>query len=366
LIILGLPYIRAFKLLINRNIIRTSIKYSKVTTIQSLIMSTKFERSVLVTGGTSGLGYECALNIARKYPEYQIIIAARSDANSSAETINKTLRQNNAQFLPLDLLQLSKVRSFASDWESRDFPPIQSMVLNAALQFPGPVEYSDDGFEKTFAVSHIGHALLLSLLRPHLADTARIVIVSSGTHDPLQDTGMPDAIYNTAEELAHPTPESAKANGRQRYTSTKLANVLYTYALGRRFEAINKRYGKKWTVTAFDPGLMPGTGLARKASTIEKFLWSRVLPHILPLLRLVMSPNVHTVQESGKALARLAVGLDVEGSSAVYYEGMKVIESSEVSHDQAKQDDLWEWTVGTLAADDKEKRLFEFGDLQVV
>ncbi|KAJ5391519.1 hypothetical protein N7509_007009 [Penicillium cosmopolitanum] len=326
-------------------------------------MSANFEGSVLVTGGTSGLGYECALDIARKHPEYQIIIASRSDANSAANTINKTLNQNNVQFLPLNLLQLAKVRSFASDWKSHNFPPIQSMVLNAALQFPGDVEYSDDGFEKTFAVSHIGHALLLSLLQPYLADTSRIVIVSSGTHDPLQKSGMPDAIYNSAEELAHPTLESAKANGRQRYSSTKLANVLYTYALDRRFEAINKRYGKKWTVTAFDPGLMPGTGLARKASVVEKFLWSRVLPHILPLLRLLMYSNIHTVQESGQALARLAVGLDVEGSSAVYYEGMKVIKSSQVSYDQAKQEDLWEWTISTLASGDKEKASFEFIDL---
>lgn len=230
-------------------------------------MSLQFERSVLVTGGTSGLGYECALTIARKHPKYQIILASRSDTNSSANTINRILIQRNVQFLPLDLLDLANIRSFASNWGSHGFPPIQSLVLNAALQFPGGVEYSGNGFDKTFAVSHIGHALLLSLLRPHLADTSRIVIVSSGTHDPAKKTGMPDAIYNSAEELAHPTPESAKMSGRQ----TKLANILYTHALDRRLKLVNKKHGKEWTVTAFDPGLMPGTGLARKASALEKF-----------------------------------------------------------------------------------------------
>lgn len=326
-------------------------------------MSSKFERTVLITGGTSGLGYECALNIARKHPTYQIILASRSDANSSANTINKILNQQNVQFLSLDLSNLAKVRSFAVTWETRRFPPIQSMVLNAALQFPGGVEYTDDGFEKTFAISHIGHALLLSLLRPHLADTARIVIVSSGTHDPAKKTGMPDAIYTSAEELAHPTPESSKANGRQRYTSTKLANVLYAYALDRRFKTINKKYEKKWTVTAFDPGLMPGTGLAREASTIEKFLWSHVLPNIIPLLRLLVSHNIHTVQESGRALARLTIEADIEGSSAAYYEGKKEIKSSKVSYDQTRQEDLWGWTIDTVASGHKERTLFEFGDL---
>lgn len=315
-------------------------------------MSINFERSVLVTGGTSGLGYECALVIARKHPNYQIIVAARSDSTSSAKKINETLKQENVKFLSLDLSHLVKVRTFASDWESHNFPPIQSIVLNAALQFPGDVEYSQDGFEKTFAISHIGHALLLSLLVPYFADATRVVVVSSGTHDPAQKSGVPDAIYNSAEELAHPSLQSVKNDGRQRYSSTKLANVLYTYALDRRLKAMNKKYGKQWTVTAFDPGLVPGTGLAREYGAIGRFVWSRILPSIIPLLRLIISPNVHTVAESGGALARLAIDSDVEGSSGVYYEGLKQIKSSEVSYDQQKQEDLWQWTVNALVSSD--------------
>lgn len=61
-------------------------------------MASKFNRSVLVTGGTSGLGYHCALTIARKHPEYQIIIASRSDPSASASTINNVLKQNNVRF----------------------------------------------------------------------------------------------------------------------------------------------------------------------------------------------------------------------------------------------------------------------------
>jgi NAD(P)-dependent dehydrogenase (short-subunit alcohol dehydrogenase family) len=326
-------------------------------------MSTNFQRTVLITGGTAGLGYQCALSIARKHPEYQIILASRSDPGSSADKANSLLGQRNVEFRRLDLSSLNNVRSFASNWEHNGFAPIHALVFNAALQFPGGVEYTEDGYEKTFAIGHIGHASLFSLLRPHLADTARIVIVSSGTHDPAQKTGMPDAAYNSAEELAHPTPESARSPGRQRYTSTKLANVLYTYALHRRFTTINENSGKHWTVTAFDPGLMPGTGLAREAGGMMKFMWNRVLPKILPLLRLMISHNIHTPKESGEALALLAVGTSVRGKSGLYYEGTEEIKSSEESYDHVKQEDLWRWTVNTLAQNEREQEDFNLQNI---
>ncbi|KAJ5627708.1 hypothetical protein N7490_009936 [Penicillium lividum] len=321
----------------------------------------KFQRSVLITGGTTGLGYQCALAIARDCPTYQVIIASRTD-NSAAETINKLLNHSNVQFMKLDLSNLANIRSFATTWDASNFPPLFSLVCNAALQFPNAAEYTDDGFEKTFGINHVGHALLFSLLRPYLANTARIVITGSGTHDPAYNKGMPDAFYNTADELAHPLPEYTQGNGRQHYSNTKLANVLYMFALHRRFTKINEKSGMHWTVTTMDPGLMPGTGLAREANGVVKFLWNHVLPHIFPLLRLLISPNIHTPRESGEALARLAVGEDVEGVSGRYFEGRNVILSSKDSLDESKQEDLWKWTIDAVAHDE-EKVAFSLQDL---
>lgn len=326
-------------------------------------MESRSQRSILITGGTTGLGYHCALSIARQYPNDQVVIASRSDPNASAGKINELLGQNNVQFRRLDLSSLPMIRSFAAEWKANQFPPIHSLVFNAALQFPGKVEYTEDGFEKTFAISHIGHALLFCLLRPHFAENVRIVIVSSGTHDPAQKTGMPHAYYHSAEELAHPARLSAQKKGRQRYTNAKLANVLFAYALHRRFTVINERHGKNWTVTAFDPGLMPGTGLAREAGSVEKFVWLRVLPRIIPLLRLLLTHNIHTTQESGEALARLSVSSDVEGASGVYYEGRREIKSSEASYDETKQEDLWQWTMSTIACNGEENTTFGLRDL---
>ena len=323
-------------------------------------MSKDFERTVLVTGGTANLGYHCAINLARRWPSYQIVIASRTEPiNSSAASINKLLGQNNVSYMRLDLSSLSQIRAFSEDWISRSYPPIAALILNAGLQFPQGVTYTEGGFESTFAINHVGHALLFSLLLPHLANDARVVVISSGTHDPAQKSGLPDAKYTTAEELAHPTPETAENAGRQRYATSKLANILWVYALHRRFVRVNAEQNKNWAVVAMDPGLMPGTGLAREGTSVERFLWNGVMPGILPFLRLVLSPNIHTPQESGSNLADLAGGDDLDGRSGIYYEGRREIRSSEASYDETKQEDLWEWTVKTLARDDGERRKFD-------
>lgn len=325
----------------------------------------KSSSTILITGGTSGLGYECALAIARQKPECTIIIASRSNTDNASAKINQALHQTNVSYLALDLSSLAQVRAFATSYSAKSFPPISALVLNAGLQFPYNVSYTGDGIEKTFAINHVGHALLFYLLRPHLAPHARIVLTSSGTHDSAQKTGVPDAKYTTAEELAHPTPESAKNQGRQRYATSKLCNVLWTYALHDHIAkassttSSSSSSSKNWTVTAFDPGLMPGTGLARDAGVVLQFLFTKVLPHLIWLLRRLVSPNVHSPRESGEALARLAVAEDVEGVSAKYFEGMKEIKSSVDSYVKEKQEDLWLWTAKFVAMDEAEVRSFE-------
>jgi NAD(P)-dependent dehydrogenase (short-subunit alcohol dehydrogenase family) len=314
-----------------------------------------YKSTILITGGTTGLGYEAAKYIAQQTNDALILIASRSSGVEAANALNKITGRTSVKYLSLDLASLANVRQFAADFARSEYPPISALVLNAGIQIPGDVTYTKDGLETTFGVNHVGHALLFHLLVPHLNNGARSVVTASGTHDPAQKTGLPDAYYPSAEELAHPNAASLKKNnGRQRYATSKLCNVLYTHAL----ESRRKEFARNFTVNAMDPGLMPGTGLARDASWIERFLWFKILPHIIPILRAVISPNIHSVGESGKALARLAVGSDVEGVSGRYFEQAKDIKSSEESYDISKQAELWEWTTAFIAQDDTEKDKF--------
>ena len=321
--------------------------------------SNTYTKTILITGGTAGLGHHAALSLARARPDNLIILASRTDRTSAATNINTTLSRSNTLFLPLDLSSQSNIRTFAATWAENNYPPIETLLLNAGLQFPAKAaSYTTDGIESTFGINHVGHALLFHLLTPHLSPTARIVLTSSGTHDPAQKTGMPDATYTSAEALAHPGPEELAFPGRKRYTQSKLAVLLWGYALHRRLSSIP---GNQRTVVSFDPGMMPGTGLAREASAVEKMLWNRVMPRVIPVMRCVMFPNIHTPGESGGNLAWVALGEEGEakGSSGVYFEGRKVIKSSVDSYDEGKQEDLWGWTVNNVAKDEEEKRKFD-------
>lgn len=91
---------------------------------------------------------------------------------------------------------------------------------------------------------------------------------------------LPDATYKTAEDLAHPPPAMANRPGTGHYTNTKLANIMWVYALSKR---INERIlDRGIQANAFDPGLMPGSGLAREYKGIMRFAWFKIFPHVSP------------------------------------------------------------------------------------
>ena len=215
---------------------------------------------------------------------------------------------------------------------------MRGVVLNAGSQFVKGTTYTQDGFEATFGVNHLGHFLLANLLLPQISAPARIVFVSSGTHDPDQWSGMPAPQLQDAVSLAHPKEDSAVADsmqklGQRRYTTSKLCNVLCAYELARRLQAS----GLAVTVNAFDPGLMPGSGLARDYGPVSRFVWN----FVLPALRLVMK-NVNSTQSSGKNLARLILDPRLESVTGKYFVGSTETPSSKESYDVVKSKALWE------------------------
>jgi NAD(P)-dependent dehydrogenase (short-subunit alcohol dehydrogenase family) len=220
-------------------------------------------------------------------------------------------------------------------------------VCNAGVQHVGPTQRTEDGFESTFGVNHLGHFLLANLMLRHLEAPGRIIFVSSGTHDRNQRTGMPAPMLSDARSLAAPDDEEETRHnpglvGRRRYTTSKLCNVLCTYEMDRRLkEAGMSTPDRPITVNAFDPGLMPGTGLARGYGPAARFAWNAVGP----LLRWTLRPfhaNIHSPEDSGRALARLVLDPALESVSGRYFEGLREIRSSAESYDEAKAAALWE------------------------
>ncbi len=293
-------------------------------------------QTAIVTGGNGGLGYYCARMIAAAVPRWHVIIASR-DAAKSADAVRTLIAETgnpDVAAINLDLGSLAAVRQFAAEFGARETPPLKAIVCNAGIQIIKTVSYTDDGYETTFAVNHLGHFLLVNLMLPRMRAPARIAVVSSGTHNPDQFTGMPKPHYVDANSVAKPpTDADVSTAGRRAYTTSKLCNVMFTYELSRRLKANGL---DSISVNAFDPGLMPGTGLARDYGRLQKFLWN----FALPALRFI--PGVNSTRRSGTDLARLVLDPELEGVSGKYFVRRKPVPSSKESYDERKAAELWE------------------------
>jgi NAD(P)-dependent dehydrogenase (short-subunit alcohol dehydrogenase family) len=326
--------------------------------------STPCPATALITGGTGGLGLACARHILRLRPELALVVTGRdltSGAAAERELRSLATSPDKVRFKPLDLSSQADVRRFVRDVPSWSLPPIAYLVLNAGMQSYTVTPRTVDGVAAVFAVNHLNQFLLTQLLRPHLAAQPRITVVSSGTHDPAQKTGgHPAPYYMSAEALAHPSSEDEQQQpALLSYTQSKLCNIYFAYelhALTRPLPALSTP--PLLFVNAFDPGWCPGTNIAR-AGAMRHFLIRRVLPYLLPLLRALVLENVHTVEESGRAMAELALAVDSgRAVSGLYFEGTKPISTSELSYNEANRKELWDGSVRLTAKDEAERAAF--------
>ena len=316
--------------------------------------------TVLITGGTSGLGLACARHVLLLQPDLTVVITGRDlTAGAAAERELRLLTSQPSQvhFKQLDLGSQAAVRHFALDFPTWSLPPIAYLVLNAGMQTYGHTPRTADGVAAVFAVNHLNQFLLFQLLRPALAPHSRITVISSGTHDPAQKTGgHPAPHFVSAEALAHPTTDEEE-HTLLTYTQSKLCNVYFTYQL-HALTHFPTSTTALLSVNAFDPGWCPGTNIARHGA-VRHFLIRRVLPNLLPLLRKLVTANMHTVDESGKSMAELALGVDSKRQvSGLYFEGPEAIRSSELSYDQRNWKELWEGSVQLIAKDETERTAF--------
>ncbi len=301
------------------------------------------------------MGFACA-NAIVKSPNgapWHIILACRDEVRAQAavdQLSSAAEGPRQVEAMSLDLASLASVRSFAAELTKRlstgSIPPLHAVVCNAGVNPLRTKTVTVDGFESTFGINHLGHFLLVNELLPALQSPARVIVVASGVHDPAQKAGVPAPAWNNPVALAHgelgpaAASDKALASGQRRYSTSKLANVYFTYALARRLPS-------GVTANALDPGLMPGTGLMREAPAALRF----ILRHIpIALLRRLFSPNVHTPEESGDALARLVTDPELNTTTGRYFEGRRQIRSSDESYDDERAVELWNASVTLTAA----------------
>lgn len=282
----------------------------------------------VMTGGTRGLGRVAAERIAAGAGTGESLVMGTREAGAAPA---------GWAGLPLDLASLASVRAFAAALPEG---PIARLILNAGAQRPDIAARSAEGFELTFAANHLAHHLLLRLLMPRLAPGARIVITSSGTHDPREKTGVPPPRHADARRLAHPEQDPARDTsplvaGMRAYSSSKLANLMTARHLAQSPQA----RAQGWSVFAYDPGGTPGTGLVRSHSwAIRTLVWP-MLPLIVPFAK-----GMNSLADAGRGLHELATTAQAPGGqvyAALRRGKLTWPEPSDLARDDALGAQLW-------------------------
>jgi NAD(P)-dependent dehydrogenase (short-subunit alcohol dehydrogenase family) len=174
--------------------------------------------------------------------------------------------------------------------------PLRGLIANAGIMNKDTRAASADGYELTFAVNYLALAQLIEDLLDSFATPARIVLVGSNTYHAnlahkilrVQPAHWRDPI-DLAQPATNDTRPSLKAAGVA-YSNSKLAILYFAHELQRRAPAgIN--------VSVFEPGAMPGTGLAREAGPAAERI-GRAIQRL---------PGVASPATSGPQLASIAL-----------------------------------------------------------
>ncbi|KAF7015806.1 hypothetical protein CFC21_029554 [Triticum aestivum] len=202
--------------------------------------------TVLVTGGSSGIGLETSRVFALRGAH--VIIAARNtEASEARKRIMEIHPLARVDVLKLDLSSLKSVRAFADQFNSMNLP-LNILINNAGVMFC-PFQLSEDEVEMQFATNHLGHFLLTNLLLDNMKTTAkstgiegRIVNLSSVAHLHTYPKGI----------LFDQLNDKKIYNDKMAYGQSKLANILHAKELSRRL----KEEGANITVNCVHPGLI--------------------------------------------------------------------------------------------------------------
>ena len=292
--------------------------------------------TILITGGTSGLGYATATALAQASPHTQIIITGRTLPEGALD------KHSSITYLPLDLTTHQAVRDFVVEFKKHGYPPISAFIINAGFQTLDKLYINSDGLESMFAVNYVNQALLFFLLSSHLAQDARIISVGSSVHDPKFERAVVN--YTTASDISSKPVGSelvSRKDSMSRYGQSKLCNILFTFALN---DYIHSK-GKQWTALALDPGVMP-TGLFRHTKGIagRLIMWSFRSSFMKWFIHDLL-PTEHTAAVlKAMAIEERYAKEEMKGKYIGAKDG-QVTTTSEQSLDKANQKDLWDWTL---------------------
>ncbi|WP_156388016.1 SDR family oxidoreductase [Cellulomonas sp. Root137] len=276
--------------------------------------------TVLVTGATSGIGRATAVGLAALGAR----VAVTGRSRERAEEVARGIRASGglADVFVADLSSQEQVRQLADD-VLRACPRLDVLVNNVGGYW-NTRHVTADGLERTFALNHLAPFLLTNLLLDRLAQTApaRIVTVSSNA----QAQGR-IAFDDLQGERSY--------SGSRAYNQSKLANVMFTYALARKLR------GTEVTANALHPGVVSTSFGADDPGRVQRAL--------VPLVR----PFMRTPAQGAVTSIHLASAPELAHVTGLFFANSKPKRSSAQSYDEDAATRLWQLSadlVGPLSA----------------
>jgi len=293
---------------------------ARVGALKKALKAAGQRRIVVITGASSGLGFFCVKHMLMANKDgYYVVAAVRDPAKMEQEAAELGLSAADYTAVELQLASLQSVRDFADDLKAA-LPGgrLDRLVCNAAVYLPtDPIpRFTDDGYEMSLQVNHLGHFLLVQLLLPALkkAKDARCCIVGSVTGNkntvagslvkPIADVGDLSGLQAGAGSVMVDSVK-AKFDGAKAYKDAKALNMMTVLELHRR---LNAETGI--TFNSMYPGCIASTNLFR-----EKREWFRYF--FFPTL-MKASGSYVTQPEAGERLASVITD-DVTSKSGVYW-----------------------------------------------
>ncbi len=267
-------------------------------------------KTALITGASSGIGFETAKGLALKGYDLILIVRTQSKAEATLKQLKEVNAKTKIDTYLADLNDMDSIKRAAKTIQEK-YSMIDCLICNAGFG-PDKVEFNTNGLEQSFVTNHLGHFVLVNSLisQVEAAEDGRIINVASSAYQ----MGKVDRMF---------VKNNKNMNALQAYGDGKLANVLFTKALMSRL--------KKSTTFSLHPGVVK-SGFSANYTGFFK------------LLSIMMRPFMISSEQGAQTSIYLATTplKDIKPFNGEFFVKSKPvkIKSTEVSNEKAEW--LWE------------------------